>query len=391
MSPVRILLLSWEFTPILGGAGAFARDLCLALGESGHRVTVMTADFSSTHREEQARDDMRLAAKDVEVIRVPWPHPLGYFTVPRALRSLLTRRRSEFDRFWITDSKAQAVASKLSTALLGEYSVVIHGGEMPRHFEEHPWWLSLCYSSSGLRKFLDGASVLMGISQCTVDWIGEYGLPSRKITLGVDPATFYPERDPGRLEAIRRSFGMRPGERAVVTACRLEPDKGADTLIQAFAPLSKTFPDATIWIAGNGGDRPRLESIASSLGIVDRVRFTGALPRPRLRELIQAGVFFAMPTRRGRLENFGLVFIEANASGKAVLAGRTGGVPDAVEDGVSGLLVDPFRVEETREALVRLLSDESLLNRLEAGGERRFHEGFTHFHTARQILALTGP
>src|SRR6187549_3976503 len=124
---MNILILTWEFSPILGGAGAFARDLCLALGELHHVVTVITADFSSTHAIEQSKDDAFLAAKGVNVLRISWPHPMGYFTVPWKVKRILSNRRSRFDRFWITDSKAHAVASKLPQSLLGSYSVIIHG------------------------------------------------------------------------------------------------------------------------------------------------------------------------------------------------------------------------------------------------------------------------
>ena len=230
----------------------------------------------------------------------------------------------------------------------------------------------------------------MGISGSTVDWVSEYGFRSSKITLGVDPATFYPEPDSAKLLEIRRSFGMAAGERAIVSACRLEPDKGSDVLIRAFSGIAGEFPEASVWIAGDGEDRARLQSIAQEAGVSGRVHLTGTLPRPRLRQLIQAGEFFAMITRRMRLENFGLVFIEANACGKAVLGGRTGGVPDAVEDGVSGLLVDPASVEEARAALRRLLGDPDFRRSLEAGAERRYRSGFTHIHTARQILECTG-
>ncbi|MEO6096571.1 MAG: glycosyltransferase family 4 protein [Fibrobacteria bacterium] len=385
---MNILLLTWEFSPILGGAGAFARDVCLALGESGHSVTVLTADFSSTHKREQIKDDELLAAKSVDVIRLSWPHPFGYFTIPWKLKSFLAKRRKQFDRFWITDSKAHAVASKLPFELMGAYAVVIHGGELPRHFDARPLWLNICYSSKGIRSLFRKAEVLMGISQSTVDWISKYGFQSRNITLGVDPSLFFPVRDPHKIADIRKSFGMRTEDRVVLTACRLEATKGVDTLIRAFVPLAAAFPTTSIWIAGDGEDRGRLENIAKDLGISDRIRFTGSLQRTRLRELMQVCEIFAMITR---YDNFGLVFIEANACGKAVLAGRTGGVSNAVEHGVSGLLVDPYKVEDVSRDLAELLSDDKLRQRLERDGEERYREGFTHIHTARQMLKHTEP
>ena len=102
-----------------------------------------------------------------------------------------------------------------------------------------------------------------------------------------------------------------------------------------------------------------------------------------------AAVVFTMMSREGggKFEGFGLVFLEAAAAGKAVLGGRSGGVPDAVDEGRTGLLADPASVEETAAGLLRLLGDPALRSELGEAGRRRVRAGFRWSSVAERLLA----
>jgi phosphatidyl-myo-inositol dimannoside synthase len=130
--------------------------------------------------------------------------------------------------------------------------------------------------------------------------------------------------------------------------------------------------DAALLLVGAGRYRDELETLAGSLGVADSVRFTGGVPHDELPAHYAAGDVFAMPcrTRRGGLdiEGLGIVFLEASATGLPVLVGDSGGAPDAVRDGETGLLVDGREVAAVADRLVQLLTDESLRSRMGAAG-----------------------
>lgn len=382
---MRILIFTCEFTPLAGGVGSFNRDLVCALHRLGHQVTVYTRDYSPSLAKEQKAADSAWA-DGIEVIRIPWPHPAGFYTVPFRLKRFLLKRRADFDCVLITSSKAHAVSSKIPLSLWGRYSLVVHGDEADRHFNPLRGRLALLYRSSPVQRLFQNANAILAISKDTVARLARYGFNSRNLFLGVDPEEFFPVTDAALVNRLRDSFDAEPGTRLLVTAGRLEIAKGHDVLIRAFSRLFQDMPDVRLFIAGDGRDRDVLQKIAEESAAASRIVFLGRLTRRRLRDLFQVSYCFALTSRR---ENFGLVFLEANACGKAVVGGRTGGVPEAVEDGVSGLLVDPESVEETERVLRLILQDPVYCERIAQQGYSRYLQRFTNIHMAQELLVLT--
>ena len=162
---------------------------------------------------------------------------------------------------------------------------------------------------------------------------------------------------------------------SVLTVGRLTREcryKGIDMLISAWPRVLATA-DADLVVVGEGPDRQRLESIVRRLGVTNRVRFAGRLSDHDLASAYASASVFAMPARF-RLEpmpegeGFGLVYVEAGARGIPVVAGTGGGVPDAVHDGVSGLLVDPDDAQAVADGIIRILDDPGLAAKLGDGG-----------------------
>jgi phosphatidyl-myo-inositol dimannoside synthase len=141
--------------------------------------------------------------------------------------------------------------------------------------------------------------------------------------------------------------------------------KGADELIGAIAPLSKDFPGIHLVAVGGGDDLPRLRKWAADLGISSRVHFMEGLTREQTAACYARSDVFALPSTG---EGFGLVFLEAMAFSKPIVAAAAGGATDVVEDDVNGFLAQPGDPESLRQILERLLRDESLRARLGACG-----------------------
>ncbi len=184
---------------------------------------------------------------------------------------------------------------------------------------------------------------------------------------GVDPQRFRP--GPKRADLLRY-YGIE-GAFVFVTVCRLLEKKGIDHAIRAFAPLAAEFPDCRFLVVGDGAYRDRLVVMAAKLGVGERVVFTGLVAEEELVDHYRLGDVFVMPNRElpnGDTEGFGLVFLEANACGLAVVAGNAGGSPDAVTDGVNGLVVDGRDVDAIATAMRRLRVDAELRAGLAARG-----------------------
>ncbi len=178
-----------------------------------------------------------------------------------------------------------------------------------------------------------------------------------RLPSGVDTAVFRPGAGGAAVRA-RHGLTDRP---VVVCVSRLVPRKGQDVLIQALPELRRRVPGAALLLVGGGPDAPRLQRLAAEHGVADDVVLTGSVPWQELPAHYDAGDVFAMPCRTRRagleVEGLGIVFLEASATGLPVVAGRSGGSPDAVLDGRTGQVVDGRSVTEVTDAVAALLAD----------------------------------
>ena len=146
---------------------------------------------------------------------------------------------------------------------------------------------------------------------------------------------------------------------------------------------AEVVPEAELLVVGEGSARRYLERLSRLMGVEGRVRFLGRLSDPELCHAYRSANVFAMPGRaqlgpRAYGEGFGIVFVEAAAIGLPVVAGRAGGAPEAMVDGVTGLLVDPLDPEDVAGAVCRLLLDPALARRMGAAGMRVATERFSY-------------
>jgi len=171
--------------------------------------------------------------------------------------------------------------------------------------------------------------------------------------------------------------GLGPGfhrgdVKIIFTLSRLWPEeryKNIDRVIEAMPSVLKVVPDALYVIAGDGGDRPRLERLALELGVQKQVVFMGALPEDQVKACYERCDVFILPSLG---EGFGIVFLEAMACGKPCIGADAGAIPEVIQDGHTGLLVKPDSSEDIAQALIRLLQDTSLRQSMGRAGRERF-------------------
>jgi phosphatidylinositol alpha-1,6-mannosyltransferase len=189
-----------------------------------------------------------------------------------------------------------------------------------------------------------------------------------RLAPGVDVDAFSPEVSGAE---VRAALGLsdRP---VVVCVSRLVPRKGQDLLIRALPAIRRRVPDAALLLVSGGPHRSRLEEMATENGVRGDVMFTGSVPWSELPSYYAAGDVFAMPcrTRRGGLdvEGLGIVYLEASATGLPVVAGDSGGAPDAVLEGRTGFVVPGREVAATADRVATLLADPALRRRFGEAG-----------------------
>lgn len=242
-----------------------------------------------------------------------------------------------------------------------------------------------------LRHALAPASRILTISSFGGNEVRRLGVQEeriRQLSLGFEGSRFRAVRSepPASAESLQ-------GRRWLLTVARLdERYKGIDTVIKALPLIAAQVPDVQYAIAGDGWLRPYLERTAARVGCQDRVHFLGRVTDGQLAALYAECTSFVMVSRDrmvdGGAEGFGLVYLEANSFGKPVIGGRSGGVPDAVDDGVTGLLADPLDVASVAEQAIRLLKDPALARRLGEQGRKRVLEERTWRATAAELRSV---
>jgi phosphatidylinositol alpha-1,6-mannosyltransferase len=212
------------------------------------------------------------------------------------------------------------------------------------------------------RLVLRGAARVIANSQHTRSLLADWRIRAERIdvvTPGVDLQRFVPA-DPREIENHRAALHWH--DRCVIlTAGRLQQRKGHDMLLRALPRLIASTPSVLYAIAGGGALHEPLVKLAHDLGVADHVQFQGELGQAELCRAYQACDVFALPNRTvaGDFEGFGMVLLEAQASGRAVLAGDSGGTAEAMRDGVTGVVADCTAPEPLAAALRPLLRDAS--------------------------------
>ncbi|MGW6829084.1 glycosyltransferase family 4 protein [Streptomyces massasporeus] len=241
----------------------------------------------------------------------------------------------------------------------------------------------------------------IGDATDTITYLGEYtrsriapaltpGAAARMAQLppGVDEKTFHPGSGGDEVRA-RLGLTDRP---VVVCVSRLVRRKGQDTLIRALPRILAAEPDTVLLIVGGGPYEKDLRRLAHETGVASAVRFTGAVPWSELPAHYGAGDVFAMPcrTRRGGLdvEGLGIVYLEASATGLPVVAGDSGGAPDAVLDGETGWVVKGGSPEEAADRITVLLGDAELRRRMGERGREWVEEKWRWDLLAEKLKSL---
>jgi phosphatidylinositol alpha-1,6-mannosyltransferase len=349
----RTLIVTNDFPPRTGGIESFV----LAMAQR------MPKDEVVVHTARQTGDRAFDATLDFPVIRdrsrlmVPTPG------ISR--RAAEIARAEGCDRVWFgAAAPLGLMAGRLRAAGVQQLVATTHGHEV--------WWANVPLTRHLIRR--------IGRQVDVVTYLGEYcrariapaldpAAQARMVQLtpGVDDAVFHPGADGARVRA-QHGLGDRP---VVVCISRMVARKGQDVLVRALPKIREAVPDAALLLVGDGPHRREVEREVDRLRLRADVVFAGRVPWAQTPDYYAAGTVFCMPTRT-RLaglepEALGICYLEAAAVGLPVVAGDSGGAPDAVLDGENGFVVNGQDVDAVAARCAQLLLDPELARKF---GER---------------------
>lgn len=229
------------------------------------------------------------------------------------------------------------------------------------------------------------AGRVVAISSYTRDALLEFGVHSDQIEVILPGA---PQASDAAQEVSNTHADRGP---TILAVGRFMPRKGHEMLLRGLPKVVKRFPDVRLVFVGRGPRLAPVQQLAADLRLSDRVTFLSQLSDPELAEQYRACDVFALPTGEepgGHVEGFGLVFTEAQAYGKPVIAGRSGGTVDAVLHEQTGLLVEPGDPDSVADALLRVLSDPGLAKYLGENGKKRVESELNWTHFTAKLAAI---
>jgi len=345
----KTLFVTNDFGPRAGGIETFIIGLIERLPKSSIIV------YTSAQENTDVYDADWLNNYGVEVIRDRAKILLPTPRVNRAVVRIVKDRKIKTIAFgaaaplgWMSSALRKAGAERIVA--------LTHGHEV--------WWAKVFPFNLILRRIGSTTDSLTYLGDFTRSAISK-ALTSKsaaamqKIAPGIDIEHFK-EMD---ATALRQSLGLNE-KKVIVSVGRLVHRKGQDFLIESMPQILKQVPDAHLLLVGQGPYRERLEKLVTKRSLQKSVSFIGRIQYKDLPGYICVGDIFAMPSRSRfaglEVEGLGIVYLEASACGLPVIAGASGGAPDAVIEGVTGFVVDGTNMEEIANRAIQLLLDEKL-------------------------------
>ena len=381
---LKILLVTFEFPPNKGGMQNYYYNLIKNLKDI--EFTVLTTPQDDA-RQFDSQQNFRIIRKQL----------LSKIICPRWLKTYYLIRKivkSEgINLVWAGDVLPVGSACYLLKYFYKiNYFISTHGLDimLPQHSIR---------KEKLMLKVLKHADFITANSQFTKKELINLQIKEEKIEIIYPCGHIIPNISPQQLDSdqacilkerkiiqAKKTFDLS-GKKVLLTVGRLVERKGQDTIIKAMDKLLKQFPNLVYIIVGEGPYQNSLHDLVSGHKLGEHVIFLGSLTDQQLAIYYQLADLFVMPARniKGDVEGFGIVFLEANSFGLPVIAGKSGGIREAVIDRQTGLLVDPENQSDVIQKVSELLKNPKLYKKLSITGKERVKNEFSWLKQANKI------
>lgn len=356
---MSILCITNDFGPRAGGIETFVIGLIERFPQGS--TIVYTSSQGDTREYDQAWfDDYGVTViRDRSHILLPTPR------VTRNVIKVIEERKIK--SVWFGAAAPLALmAGRLRKHGVDRAIALTHGHEV--------WWAKIPPLSWGIRSMganLDHLTYLGDFTRKAIS--GALTVDAQKKMVHIAPGIDVDHFIPVDATELRRSLGLE-GKRIIVSVGRLVPRKGQDVLIKALPSILEKVPDAHLLMVGEGKFKKKIDALILKHNLQSHVTFTGRIQYKDLPRYICVGDIFAMPSRSRffglEVEGLGIVYLEASACGLPVVAGGSGGAPDAVKEGFTGFVVDGRSSQSVAGAVIEILNDPHLSASMSKAGRR---------------------
>lgn len=363
---MNLALITQDFPPELGGIQTYASELSKRFARKCDNFLVIAPD-----KQNAADVDKHLP---FPVYRINTTNPLlGVMAMPQ-VPGIVSEHgiRNVFHAQWQT-LPASFIAQKLGK--VDHIYSAVHARELVFNpFDAIPILSSVydVYKNYMLSK----PDFLFPVSDFMSRLLQEHGVEKDRmqtIINGTDPTRFKPTN----TQVARTTLGIE-AQNVLLSVSRLISKKGVDTTIKAFTEVLEEYPDSCYVIVGDGEQKNELKSLTNKLGISESVQFVGSVSHksPKLVDYYNACDIFVQPskTERENIEGCPIVFMEANGCAKPVIGSNSSGIPSAIEDGETGILVEERNPKALGSAIKKLFSDKELAKNMGIAGRKRVQE-----------------
>ena len=356
----KIICVTNDFGPRAGGIETFVIGLIERLPKGSVTVYTSSQDQSANYDEKWLRDFGVNVIRDRSKILLPTPRTI------RAVKKVISEQKIE-TAFFGAAAPLGVMARALRNAGVIRIVALTHGHEV--------WWSKVWPFKLAIRFIGENVDHLTYLGDFTRSEISRALSPKAssamvKIAPGIDTEHFAPHT--GATE-LRRSLGLTD-KKVIVSVGRLVHRKGQDMLITALPQILKTHPEAHVLMVGEGPYREHLQKLVAKYKVETAITFIGKIQYSDLPRYISVGDIFAMPSRSRlaglEVEGLGIVYLEASSCALPVIAGRSGGAPDAVLEGVTGVAVDGTNPTEITGAVISLLDNPAAAREMGIAGRK---------------------
>lgn len=354
----KILVITNDFGPRTGGIETFVMGLLERIVD--HKVVVFTSQQGDTSE----YDQQWFKKFGVQVIRDRSKILLPSPRVAKRAKEIAQMHNIEVVVFGAAAPLA-LMAPKLRKAGVKKIIALTHGHEV--------WWARIFPFNLAMKRIGNSVDYLTYLGEFTRQAISrslsQKSIDSMvKIAPGIDTSHFSPQADATQR---RTELGLE-SKKIIISVGRLVHRKGQDNLIQAFPTIVREIPSAHLLIVGEGPYRAHLEKLVEKLSLKANVTFVGRIFYNDLPSYLSASDVFVMPSRSRffglEVEGLGIVYLEASACAIPVVAGVSGGAPDAVQEGITGLCVDGTNIGQIAEAVIHICSDSKRATKMGLAG-----------------------
>lgn len=361
---ITTLVVTNDFGPHSGGIETFIHGLLSQASKNQQRNFVVLTSRQSPQEEVIKFDNQIWEENRIRVIRDSAKVLLPTWRLANKATDLFKAHNCENVIFGAS-APLGLLAKSLRKAGAKHIVALTHGHEV--------WWARMPFFSAALRRIGAQSDQMTYLGEFTRGAVANALLREDRSKLvhlppGVDLTRFTPGT---KSIELQKKWGIEEAP-VIVSIGRLVARKGSDQLIKAMPEVLKHFPQTKLLLVGAGNYHKRLEKLVRNLKVHDSVIFTGRVDHDLLPDYYRLGDIFAAPCRSRygglEVEGLGIVYLEASACGIAVIAGKSGGAPDAVLDGITGLLVNGRNHHDVGAALIKLLSDQPRRRKMGADG-----------------------